>query len=178
MKANNILLIVGISLPLFFIVVLSAFVFVPPLFVNPQYNFIYTANDKYYGYARRYSNSFYVKDNRIASKSVAIQLNKYDRNIQREEYPTLYIYDTKNNTSKEISLTDARKLSLDSGPSSPDGYNITYNVSSSGVFELFGSSRDNNGYYISKNSGKKKLTIVNDGYNNGSQNLKVIGWIK
>jgi len=176
MKANSVLLIVGISLPIFFIVALSAFVFVPPLFMNPQYNFIYTANDDNYGYARKYSNSFYVENNKIVSKTV--QIGKYEKNRPRVEYPTLYVYDTKNDTSKEISLKDAQKLSFDSGPSSPDGYNITYHTSSNGIFELFGSSRDNNGYYIAKGNVKKKLTAVNDGYYNYRQNLKVIGWIK
>ena len=90
------------------------------------------------------------------------------------------MYDIKNNSSHQITLEEASKYSLDPGPSSPDGYNVDYNYGHNGIFEIFGSNKNNNNYYISKGKAKKILIGLSFNqsyyYNNGAFNL--IGWVK
>lgn len=167
---KNIPLLVGIALPILFIVGISIAVFVPSIFINPQHNFIYTEENTYYGYGQGYRSTYKVENDRI----VLEQLPMRDKDTYKGDAPTLYVYNIKTDTSHQISIDQADLLRIDPGPSSPDGYTVSYQYGHSGIFELFGSSSDSNGFFIAKDNGKKKLSglIVNQG------NFKLIGWVK
>ena len=175
-------LIIGISLPIIFILVISIVIFGPAFFVKPQYDFIYTTESDRYSYNQQeYKNTYDIKDGHIVLEPVEYQKIKendtyYDQ-IKQKHAPVLYVYNMKTNSSHEISFADAQKLSLDPGPSSPDGYTVSYQYNHDGIFELFGSSGQSNGYFISKDNGKKKLNaLVADEYW-GQGSFKLIGWI-
>jgi hypothetical protein len=186
MKTNNLPLIVGISLPLVFIVIISAVVFLPSFFVKPQYDFVYTTTDQtygYYGYEQGYKNNYRVDNGKIVLEPVQVIIDpslKKDLIVYKGDMPPLYRYDVKNNTSHEISLKEAQILSFDPGPSSPDGYTVIFENRNDGIFEVFGSNNNNSGLFISKGNAKKRL----DGLVNNNQyywyqgNFKLIGWIK
>lgn len=176
MQTKNLPIIIGITLPILFIVIISAVVFIPTLFVKPQYNFIYTSENSY-----NYNNQIYKNTYKIDNEHIVLvpqSLKPYE--ISTGDAPTLYLYDVKLNTSHQISIDEAKNLSIDAGPSSPDGYAINYKTSNEGIFGLFGSNSNNNGYYVTKNNGSKRLdALANTGYsyyNNGS--FKLIGWVK
>ncbi|HEY4478629.1 MAG TPA: hypothetical protein VI775_02195 [Candidatus Paceibacterota bacterium] len=153
MKKENITLIIGIALPIIFIIIISLVIYLPSLSINPKYDFIYSIND---------NNYYYIKD-------------ENDKEIKK----TYYLYDIENNTSHKIESVDIEKYSLDPGPSSPDGYTVSYGYDNNGIFEIFGSNSNRNGYYISKGNARKRLGGLNPNqqyYYNGS--FELIGWIK
>jgi len=167
-------LIVGISLPIIFILLISIAIFVPSFFIKPQYNFIYSSED-YYGYNQGYKNTYAVEDGSIVLQALPVQPNQ----TYKGDSPTLYLYDVKNNSSHKITLNETKKYTIDSGPSSPDGYTIKYERNHDGIFELFGSNGDGSGYFIEKDSGKKELTgLINDSQYYYQNSFKLIGWIK
>ena len=174
---KNITLLIAIAMPIIFIVIISIVVFVPPLFLKPQYNFLYTTNNDYYDYNGRYKNSYSIKDNKLVSIPVTVVSGV----SYKEEQMPLYIYDVKSNTTKQVSFDEVGEYVIDSGPSSPDGYIVKYdyNYGDYGIFGLFGSGRRSNGYVIAKNDNQKQLTgLTSDGYSNYYYQFKFIGWIK
>lgn len=174
-------LIIAISLPIVFIVILALTVFVPAASINPQYDFIYTTEQDRYSYAKEtvYENRYQVTDGKLTQVSVNLNRSEDERVLARTEFreaPTLYRYDVKEDSSKEITFEEAQALDIDRGPSSPEGYTVKYEYNSDGIFELFGSNRGS-GFYMVKGSGKKQLPgLVGDRYY-GDQ-INVIGWIK
>ena len=58
------------------------------------------------------------------------------------------------------------------------GYTVAYDYSHDGIFELFGSNSNNNGLFISKGTGKKKLGGLAGNRYWHSSNFKLIGWVK
>ena len=169
---------VGIALPIIFIILISIIVFVPPLFIKPQNNFLYIIENNYYTYNQGYLNEYKVVNGQLALDPLPIPKNRPD--LKLTEAPTLYLYNVKTNTSQQISFEEAKRYVLDPGPSSSDGYIVKYEYNNSGIFSIFGGSNgDINGYFIEKGSGKKKLDgmLVNNTYSYQA-NFKFIGWIK
>lgn len=172
---KNIPLLIGIAMPIIFILIISIVVFGPSLFLKPQYNFLYSNFDNYYNYNNQYSNTIEVENNKLILKPLPDF-----KGVQNNNIPPLYLYDVKTNTSKQVDFSEAQKYVVDSGPSSPDGYIVNYNnnYGSYGIFGLFGSGGDNRGYFISKGNSQKRLSgLTNTGYYNYYQ-FKFIGWIK
>lgn len=176
---NNIPLIIGIALPIVLIGIVSLFIFIPKASVNPSHNFIYTLeNESGYRYDQLYKNTYSLKGEKIALEQLPALPPEYKDYSYKGETPTLYLYNVEAETSTEITFEEAQKLSLVPGPSSPDGYTVSYDYGHNGVFELFGSNNENTGYFISKGTAKKKLTAfaVSEYYGMGS--FRLIGWIK
>jgi hypothetical protein len=171
---KNLPLIIGIALPLIFIALVSFAIFIPQLGVKPKHNFVYTTSERYYAYDRVYQNTYTVRDNKIVLSALAVPVaTKTPEQIA----PPLYLYDVTSQTSHQISFEEAKKYTVDQGPSSPDGYIISYAYNNQGIFEIFGSNGNNSGYVISKGNAKKNLNgLVRDQYW-GSNELKVIGWV-
>ncbi len=179
MKTNHFPLIVGIALPIIFIVIIAIVIFTPSLFVKPGHNFIYTTEaTDVYSYYQSYKNTYFVENNKIISKPTPIPAKEYEGYGYKGEFPTLYMYDVVTNTSHEVTASDITNLNLDPGPSSPDGYTVAYDYSHEGIFELFGSNGNNSGYFISKGNGKKKLDGLLGNSYGGRDSFRLIGWIK
>ena len=174
---KNIPLLVGIALPIIFILAISIIIFTPALFIKPQYNFLYSNTDSYYyGDNNGYSNTYRVENNRLSLSPLPTTTGV----VYKGANPPLYLYDVKNNSTHQVDWNEAKNFNIDRGPSSPDGYIVKYQYSNDGIFELFGSNGNQNGYVISKGNGSKKLNGLNltaYGYNN-SGNFKFIGWVK
>lgn len=167
---------IGISLPVIFVIIISVFVFLPAMFINPEHNFIYSnQRDYYYDY---YGNNkqvnYYISNGHITASNLPTTTAEMNK-----PYPKLYLYDVKNDTTKEISIDEAKVYLVDPGPSSPDGYTVKYQSNNSGIFELFGSNGRSSGYVISKGGGSKNLTgLYNTGYDYYYGSFKLIGWVK
>ena len=173
---KNIPLFIGIILPIVFILILSVVFFTPSLFIKPQYNFLYSTY--YYDYNNRYSTTYVVENNRLSLSPLPTTAGVTDT-YKGDNLP-LYLYDVKNNSTHQVDWSEAKNFNIDPGPSSPDGYIVKYQYSNDGIFELFGSNGNQNGYVISKGNGSKKLNGLNFNdyrrYNSG--NFKFIGWVK
>lgn len=175
MKIKNLPLVVGVSLPFIAIIVLSLVIFTPNLSIKPEYNFLYTVDDgSYYGY---YRNTYAIENGRLIIKPIQVTTN--NNIVYKGDVPTLYFYDTKQDTSRLISVQEVASFFMVPGPSSPDGYTVSYQYGHNGIFELFGSDTSNRGYFISKGSGKKRLGgLVGGDYYLSQQGFKIIGWTK
>jgi hypothetical protein len=180
---KNIPLLVGIALPIVFILVISMIVFIPSLSIKPQYNFLYLkSNSPYYYNYNQELIGYALENNHLSLKPLPKTPDvayKGDGNgdITR---PLLYLYDVKNNTAHQVEFDEAKNFVLDPGPSSPDGYTVSYQYGNSGIFELFGSGGNQSGYVISKGNASKKLSGLNYsgyGYYN-SGDFHFIGWVK
>jgi hypothetical protein len=124
-----------------------------------------------------------LKDDKIVLKPLVISQQVREEipkgvTITYENAPKMYYYDIHNETSREISFEEAQKLSLQKGPSSPDGYTVSHNNNyDSGFLGIFG-SENRSSYVITKGKGKKILSgIVGDTLYYNSE-LNIIGWIK
>ncbi len=190
MLKKHLPLIVAIALPIIFIGILALVIAVPSMRISPQHDFIYidmqekNARSMGYPYAYiQYRYEYAIEGGKLTRLPLngrqGADFREFPPPNEQVEYvdaPTLYYYSVTENTSREISFADAEKLSLVSGPSSPDGYNVSYEYNSDGVFELFGSD-NNSGYVITKGTGRKMLTGMpsNQDYYGGSFTL--IGWV-
>ncbi|MEY4440441.1 MAG: hypothetical protein RLY49_67 [Candidatus Parcubacteria bacterium] len=174
---KHIPLIIGLSLPVLFILIISAVIYLPVLSIKPQHNFLYVMQDKYARYDQVSMYKYDVENGKIVTKP---NTKKFPEQVLLNEPPKLYLYDINTSTSHEVSFADAQKFSIDPGPSSPDGYTVEYKYGHDGVFELFGSNNGSNGYYISKGNGSKKLKGISnfDGYWGYDEEFQIIGWIK
>ena len=178
MKTKNLPLIIGITLPIVFIVIISIIIYIPALSIRPSYNFIYTTNDDY-AYNQVYRNTYNVVNGHIALQNIDVK-PPLTNQVYKGDAPDLFFYDVKTNTATKITPDQAKAYTLDPGPTSPDGYTINYEYSNEGIFSLFGSNSRDSGYFIEKNSGRKRLdglvgqngTYYYQGY------VKILGWIK
>jgi hypothetical protein len=177
MKKENLPIIVGVALPIIILVGALLVVFVPRLFVSPEYDFVYTIYD-----SRSYNRDYDYFTLEVVDGKIKQIPNLPDGITGQQEIqttfktPDIFIYDVKNDASREISIDEAQDLALVKGPSSPDGYTVNFQRTHSGIFELFG-SRSSSGYYIGKGNNKRVLPgLVTTGYY--YNNFQLIGWVK
>ena len=170
---KNLPLFIGIALPVVFIIIVSIIIFTPSLFIKPEHNFVYS-NEGEYSYYGRDRNVYAVENGQITL--VPIQLAETKKPVG--DLPTLFIYDVKKNSTRQITLEEAKKLALDPGPTSFDGFIVQYKYNNDGFFELFGDNGNDNGYFIVKGRGMKKLRGLDSGRYWDRSNFKFIGWIK
>jgi hypothetical protein len=165
---QNISLIIGISIPILMIVLVTASIYLPGIFVQPQTNFLY------YSKSWKIANSidYQVKNGKIV-ETISYSDNSKDTNAAFK--PTIFLHDVVENKSKEISYQDAHKLNLDTSNESPDGFEVVYGSSNDG-FLFFGPGRDYSTRYLQNNNFSKKLNLKLD--NNSHSAFTFIGWIK
>ncbi len=185
MNTKHLPIIIGISLPFIFIIIVASILFVPTLFIKPAHDFIYITEQVNYGYNREYKNTVKVESGKIAldplivedQSNVRLRLSAEAR-LQQKDMPTLYRYDVKSGASRQITFEEAQGYEVDPGPSSPDGYTVAYEYGHYGIFELFGSDNNQDGYFISKDGTQKKLYGLTDNNSGYRGNFTLIGWIK
>jgi hypothetical protein len=166
---KNITLVVGISIPILMTLFVAGSIYLPGLFIEPKFNFLYTSGYEYYN-----------------QYQYSVQNGELVRNeIQRPEgqvYPSggevkLYIHDVAKNESHEVSFEEAQNLNLNSNIKSPDGFEIVYGSRGDGFFPFFfWSERDYDTRYLKGRNVSKKLNFELSGpfY----YNFRFIGWIK
>jgi hypothetical protein len=173
MKTKHLPLAIGIALPVVFIAIISVAIFLPTLFIKPEHNFIYTLEDTSW-YNQNYEHSYKVEGDRIVIEPIISR----NSNVVQKGSPGLFLYDVKNNTSERITLEEAQRYNVSPGPSSPDGYTVGYEYGHAGIFELFGDSDSQRGYFISSGSAKKKLTGLGADRYTYQTGFRLIGWVK
>jgi hypothetical protein len=161
MKKESVPLILGMLLPITLVVGFLIFIYTPRLFINPEYNFLYT--EKEYSYNRDDQvDEYSIVDNKLVYKG------------DEEKDHEIYLYNVKKQTSNQISLEEAQTYYIEAGPSSPDGYLVEYQYNHNGIFEIFGSS-NNRGYYLVNDKSKQRLLGLNTRYYNDE--FELLGWI-
>ncbi len=186
---NNIPLIVGLALPVLMIVFVAVSIYLPQMGGGavPQYDFLYMTQgggvntppgvEKYY---------YGVEGDKLTRQEVATTM----QNPKDPTAPTVvpagkpietakfYIYDTKQNTSREVTFADAEKLVLDSRMVSQDSFEITQGNNNGSIFtEIFGGNRDYGSWYISGHGKATKLILVSQPGSYGYFDFRFLGWI-
>jgi len=164
---KNIPLILGLSIPILMILFVAGSIYLPGLFVQPKFDFLYATGDNYY-YDRYYS----VKNGRLIKNEVDCP-EYYKVNCTE---PRLYIHDIAKNESKEISFSEAQKLALDSSPRSPDGFEIDCGRRTQSIFFIFVvSNPDCSTRFIKGRNISKKLNLQLSGSH--YRGFQFLGWI-
>ncbi len=175
MNKQHIPIIIGIALPVIFIIAISIYIFTARASIQPEHDFVYAmrSHQNYSGYyVESVPNQYVVEDDTLTLKKAVL---RPDANATTYD-PDLFIYDVEKDISRKISFEEAAKLSLDAGPSSLDGYVVRYEYGHNGIFEIFGSDDSSRGYVISKGNGEKKIAIPTA--DRWSDDMMFIGWIK
>jgi hypothetical protein len=151
------------SVPIAIALLAAAFVYVPRLMANPQYDFVYAACPDY---ACRDSYSVSAGGT-ITRDPEPVNPTYYDTTAR------LYYYDAAKDSSRSLTLEEARRYQLDTSSKSPDGYTLTREDSDSG-FLFWSSSKE--GWYLAAGL-KKKEILLSEAYNY-SRETKFLGWVK
>ncbi len=183
---QNFVLILAFLLPISFIVIVFLVIYLPPLFLSTNYNFIYSACSQETN--PRLCHDYL--DSRYSVVNSKLELNDIDPTLVTDlyddralldadkQYKThLFLHDTEKNESREITEEEARTLKLSALLTSPDGLTVSKGFSGSADFLFFESGYSYN-HYLVKGSHKKKLNLIkvhNSYY--GSNNLRFIGWV-
>jgi len=164
---KNIPLILGLSIPILMILFVAGIIYLPGLFIQPKFNFLYATEDYYFP-------SYYsVKNGRLIKNNKAYCPEFYKRKCTE---PRLYIYDITKNESKEISFSEAQRLTLNSNSRSPDGFEITCGRRTQSIFFIFvESSSDCSTRFIKGHNISKKLNLQLSKGRYGS--FRFLGWI-
>ncbi len=175
MKAvKNVPLIAGISIPLAMILFVAASIYLPGIFVQPKYGFLYLNGDtSQYSCQWRYE----VEGQHLVPRANLPPLNQN----YRQQYcsVTLWVYDVRNNTNRQVSLEEAQRFTLDNSPTSPDGFEITRG-SGGGSFLFFFDvgSRDYNATYLRGHNVSRNIDLHKEGESSSYYNrFKFLGWI-
>ncbi|MBI2096597.1 MAG: hypothetical protein HYT40_00345 [Candidatus Sungbacteria bacterium] len=176
---QNLPLAIGIAIPILMILFVVGSIYLPGIFIHPQYNFLYVSNSyPYYGdygYVK-----FYTVDNGKLIQHEPQPPAADSKSLYRNPPPTepqLYLYDVKKDSSSPISYDDARGLSLDQSTQSPDGFRIDQGSRDYGFFPFFmGGNRDYNARYLMGHGVSRKLNLQVSGYSYDT-NFKFLGWV-
>lgn len=162
-------LFVALALPLVMVFFIAGEIYLPRFFSHPQTDFIYTTGYDYCG------TQYFVQYQKI-TKSEG-KCSSYGQE-PFQEYK-LFIHNTKENTSKQISIVEAETYTLDESAASPEGYRIEYGNQSGGFFPFFiYSGADYNTVYLTKSGVSYKLNLSNNAGPYSSNQFKFLGWIK
>jgi hypothetical protein len=167
---KNISLLLGISIPILMILFVAGSIYIPGLFVKPQYNFLYVSGDNYY-----------------SGPQYSIQHNKLIKSeVKEPDYTTygpprgeirLLIHDVVKNESREITPEEAQNLFIDSNNTSPDGFEVVHGSYGDGFFPFFFMSEGNyNTQYLKGHNVSKKLNLQLNGHY--YDNFRFLGWTK
>ena len=173
---KNLPLIVGLAIPVLMIIFVALAVYLPTFLAHPKYGFVFSTGDTY---ASNYGNHYSVVDGKIVKTTVP-DPKKPELLLP---YPntnaiSLFVYDPKIDNVRSITFAEAEKLNVDISPKSPDGYTLERGDSNGGIFELFGSNRDYNSWYLKSGLVSKKIYLTSPSqsyYYNGYGQF--LGWI-
>lgn len=176
---KNLPLILGLAIPIVMIGVVVATIYIPRMYSNPQYDFLY-ANANYDPYCVQSNVQYFVENGVLKKKTVTnpnapLPVNGPDRIYCAKftQSEQLFLHDIQTNTSTEIAFEDAQKLKLEPTPVSPDGFEI---VQAQGGNFPFGSVSDYNARYLTGHGLSKKLQLRTTGdYYFG---FNFLGWVK
>jgi hypothetical protein len=186
---ENLVLAIGLTLPLLLIVLFFVASVLPKAMgTPPQYEMLYSTTKYEYQKSPDYMVDFKVKD-----KKIMVSSKKLDDKNNNGNSTKLMAYDGKTETVREIAIDNAKTgaaavngeilldetkdLTIDTNPTSPDGYVLEGpNYSGGGlVGGMFGGGYRNGGYRLKKGAvGYKLPNLQPDYYYN---NIQFLGWI-
>src|SRR3989344_1296206 len=164
-KHKNTPLIIAFSIPILMILFVVVSIYIPGLFVQPKYNFLYSTGEDYYG-NRQYSV--------IGGRLIINPTPTPSLNYRSYGNPQLYVHNVMTNESMPVSFEDGSHYFLDSNTESPDGYKLE-NGSSGGGFFPFWYDRDYGSKYLVGHNVSKKVNVRS--HSSSYNSIHFLGWI-
>jgi hypothetical protein len=173
---KNLPLIIGLAIPVLMIVFVAAAIYIPSLFAHPQYSFVFSAGDTY---STNYGDHYSVVKNTIVKNTVPYPKDQNNAPYPKSNPIGLFVYNAKTDSVSPITFEEAQKLTVDISSKSPDGYILDRGGNNNGIFEIFGSNRNYNEWYLKKGVVSKKvyLTAQNDRYGYNGYYDQFLGWV-
>jgi hypothetical protein len=170
-KKHDVALIVGLTIPIFMIVLMAGAIYLPQLFVDvdpPRHDFLYTV-----GYSRNFG--YFVEDGRLQRD----ENTSGCPSTNSTGYPQLqlFVHHVADNTSEQLTFEEASDLLIDTTALSPDGFEFTYGRKSELFFPMF-SSRDYKNRYLQKDGLTVKLELEMSESLGHLHTLRFLGWIE
>lgn len=156
-------IIIAFFVPIIAIAVLAIAVYIPSSKIDPKYDFLYTTGTSYAVEAR-------VVDEKLQIIDRTSEYEEYDYAYPREQL-RYYIYDMSEETSKEISASEATELQFVGSIKSPDGYEVR--SSDYGAYSLFGHYDE---WQVIKGDFGRNINMNIDSSEDYS--IEFIGWIQ
>jgi hypothetical protein len=159
-------LVVAIALPVLAILFIAGAVYLPGLFEQPKYDFIYSRYDSNpYIYSGEPA-SFTVKDGKLIKIQTLYSGEDRPKVIDTSTgmpiapvEPTLHYYDIDTNTSRPLVLQETSSMKLDGTLRSPDGFEIRQGNNGGGAFPFFYNGPTPSSMYIVGKYSSNKLDI-------------------
>lgn len=186
---ENLVLVIGLSLPILLIVLFFLATVLPKSFGAPPQNELLFTTLKY-----EYENSpVYLVDFKVVNNQLVAKVKKNDDKSRNYNAKKLMAYNAKTDTVREISidlakaaeagdgtdvvLDETKDLKIDASAVSPDGYQLEgSNYGNNGlVGGLFGGGNRNSGYRIKKGAVAYKVQTTQPDYY--YSDFKFVGWI-
>lgn len=166
-KTQQTSLKIAVALPLVFIAIVAVLTWVPSMFIETQYDFIYQYPGNYY-YPYR-DKEYDVQNGRV------VLLPSDDEN--EVNTPTnFYVFDTSKNSASPLSFEEVQKFEIISRTTSPDGYEIaTDSYRSGGIIDDILFDTSTRSVRLKKGAASKKLNI--DSGSRYLYNFRFVGWI-
>ncbi|HEX8763472.1 MAG TPA: hypothetical protein VF733_07010 [Candidatus Saccharimonadales bacterium] len=156
-------LILLFAIPVGIAVFAAIVVYVPRMFAKPTYDFIYSV-----------CTSYDYCDNDFGVDSAGYVTALRSSRGGPGSTSTLRLYNTRDNSSRSLTLEEAKQYQLNTSSKSPDGYSLAKEDSDSG-FLFWGSYKS--GWYLKNGAKKKKVELVtSDSYY--LRDINFLGWIK
>lgn len=175
-------LIIGLGLPVLFILAIPLVIYWPRFTTSPRYDFVYRYQTHYYfdcldvNYSvknaevqRTEIRPTSTTSNCTVAESIAEQEKKYPLVDQ------LYVYHVKTDTIEPIAFADAKKLKLDGNMIASDGYSVEHPDLYRSIFtDIFGGNDRNYDrlYFVKNGSAVRPLNVTLSRYS-----FQFIGWI-
>lgn len=157
-------LVLLFGIPIAIALFAAAVVYIPQLMANPKYDFVYSLCNDY-----TCKDSFTVDGGQVSKDTSSAPHQDY-----YAKAATIHYYNSSSDSTKSLSLDEAKKLRLSTVSKSADGYTLTRDETESGF--LFWGDYDA-GWYL-KNGAKKKKIVLSNNDSYYSQDVKFLGWVE
>lgn len=183
MKKEQLPLIIGLTIPVLLVVVLAAIIYVPRLYVTPQFDFVYATGSYpvWIDPATKTRIEYRVVNDRLTKKvtPVAVESDPDKRDyygVSETTPPDFYRYDVSENVNKVLSEEEALGLLLNPAKMAPDGFEVGYGQTNENIFESVFGGRDYSQQVLTKGSVGIPLNLVGES-NRYYGEFNFIGWL-
>jgi hypothetical protein len=164
-KKNSLPIILAVLIPIIMIILVSASIYVPRLYVRPAVDFLYSAQVDYCGY-----DPYGVENGKLVQLPDTRKAG-YGSCTAKVKF---FIYNVIADKSEPITQEAAQGLSLDPDPRSPDGFEVMGSENNGDYFPFYWSSGDYYSKYLKGKGISRKINLPDDvsGYE-----FHFLGWI-
>lgn len=177
-------LIVGLSIPVVLVFAIAAAVLLPGRSIEPKTDFLYAVG-QYPSYVSYSGNTATEHIFSVVKGKLIESTNGYTTSAreyppyasEKDIVPRFFIHHVQDNTNSEISISEAKDLTLSTETTSPDGLTVTFGSRSYGIFPFYSGSDDNRQRaYLSNGKASREISLISDVSINYAP-FQMVGWI-